>query len=214
MNEQILQNAYRLFTTQGIQPFTMDDIAAGMAISKKTLYRFFESRQHLVQQVCKRVEENYHQSMAATEATAANTLQRLLGYMFANIRFCKKTSPVFFSDLQKHYPVQNAQLITSLNNSIHSRMLKVLEQGIMEGVFRGSVHPQLVVSILQQHIRKDFEFAAELVNEYSKDEVFRQALYLFLYGIIAPAAIPQLEKELTHFSLSDAVTPDHKQSLN
>lgn len=214
MNEQILQTAYRLFTTQGIQPFTMDDIAAGMAISKKTLYRFFESRQHLVQQVCKRVEENYHQSMAATEATAANTLQRLLGYMFANIRFCKKTSPVFFSDLQKHYPVQNAQLITSLNNSIHSRMLKVLEQGIMEGVFRGSLHPQLVVSILQQHIRKDFEFAAELVNEYSKDEVFRQALYLFLYGIIAPAAIPQLEKELTHFSLSDAVTPDHKQSLN
>lgn len=214
MNEQILQTAYRLFTTQGIQPFTMDDIAAGMAISKKTLYRFFESRQHLVQQVCKRVEENYHQSMAATEATAANTLQRLLGYMFANIRFCKKTSPVFFSDLQKHYPVQNAQLITSLNNSIHSRMLKVLEQGIMEGVFRGSLHPQLVVSILQQHIRKDFEFAAELVNEYSKDEVFRQALYLFLYGIIAPAAIPQLEQELTHFSLSDAITPDHKQSLN
>jgi hypothetical protein len=56
------------------------------------------------------------------------------------------------------------------------------------------------VAILQKHIQKDFEFAAELVNDYSKDEIFRQAMYLFLYGIIAPEAIPQLENELQHFN--------------
>ena len=64
MNEQILQTAYKLFTSQGIQPFTMDEIAARLAISKKTLYRFFDSRHHLVQQVCKRVADNYEAAMA------------------------------------------------------------------------------------------------------------------------------------------------------
>jgi AcrR family transcriptional regulator len=204
MNEIIiLQTVFRLFTTQGISPFTMDDIAAKLAISKKTLYRFFTSRHDLVQQVCTLVAANYNHSMEEADKTDTGNLQRVLSYMIVNVNFSKAISPAFFTDLQKHYPAESVALVNTLNNSIHSRILKVLEQGIVEGVFRGSLHPQLVVAILQKHIQKDFEFAAELVNDYSKDEVFRQAMYLFLYGIIAPEAIPQLENALQQFSFSN-----------
>ncbi|HUP12230.1 MAG TPA: hypothetical protein VM187_08470, partial [Niastella sp.] len=61
-----------------------------------------------------------------------------------------------------------------------------------------------------QHIRRDFEFAAELVNDYSKDEVFRQAMYLFLYGIIAPEAISSLEDELQQYSLTNRMAHTEK----
>ena len=197
----ILQTAYRLFTTQGIQLYTMDEIASRLAISKKTLYRFFTSRQHLVQQVCQLVAEDYYQAMEAAENGKADNLQRVLGFMAANVVFCKKTSVVFFTDLQKHYPAEYHTLTTTLNNITEQLLLRVLEQGIVEGVFRGSLHPTLIVTILVQHRKRDFEFAAELVNDYSKDEVFRQAMYLFLYGIIAPEAIPRLEEELKQYSL-------------
>jgi AcrR family transcriptional regulator len=211
MNETvILQTAYRLFTTQGIQLFTMDDIAARLAISKKTLYRFFTSRHDLVQQVSKLVADNYNQMMTAAGNEEVDNLQRVLRYLAVNVDFCKKTSLAFFADLQKHYPAEYTQLVNATNNITHPRILKVLEQGIVEGVFRGSIHPKLVVSILQQHVQKDFEFAAELVNDYSKDEVFRQATYLFLYGIIAPAAIPRLENELYQFSLHNNMAQPEK----
>lgn len=206
MNEVIiLQTVFRLFTTQGIQLFTMDDIAAKLGISKKTLYRFFTSRHDLVQQVCALAAANYNHSMEEVDKTETDNLRRVLSYMTVNVNFCKNNSPAFFTDLQKHYPAESGTLLSKLNNIIHSRILKVLEQGIVEGVFRGSLHPKLVVTILQQHIQKDFEFAAELVNDYSKDEVFRQAMYLFMYGIIAPEAIPQLENELQHFSFPNKV---------
>jgi AcrR family transcriptional regulator len=206
MNEvNILQTVFRLFTTQGIQLFTMDDIAAKLGISKKTLYRFFSSRHDLVQQVCTLAAANYNHSMEEADKIETNNLRQVLSYMTVNVNFCKATSPFFFTDLQKHYPAESVALVSKLNNIIHSRILKVLEQGIIAGVFRGSLHPELVVAILQQHIQKDFEFAAELVNDYSKDEVFRQAMYLFLYGIIAPEAIPQLETELQHFSFSNKI---------
>jgi TetR/AcrR family transcriptional regulator, cholesterol catabolism regulator len=199
MEDLILQTAYKLFTGQGIQPFTMDDIASRLAISKKTLYRFFESRAHLVQQVCKQLLENYERDIAAIDRQAS-TLKQMMGFMAVNIDFCKRTSPAFFTDLQKHYPVESNNVMGVLNNYLLSIVLPLMEQGIVEGVFRGNLHPQLVVSIMQQHIKKDFEFAAELVNDYSKDEVFRQAMYLFLYGIIAPNAIAQLETELITYS--------------
>jgi AcrR family transcriptional regulator len=205
MNEVIiLQTAFRLFTTQGIQLYTMDNIAGQLAISKKTLYRFFTSRHDLVQQVCKQVVAGYNQGMEEAD-NETDKLQRVLRYMAVNVDFCKKTSVAFFTDLQKHYPAEYATLTNELNCITEPRLLKVLEQGIVEGVFRGSLHPQLVVTIIQQHIKKDFEFAAELVNDYSKDEVFRQAMYLFLYGIIAPEAIPQLENELSKYSFPNRV---------
>ena len=199
MDELILQTAYKLFTGQGIQPFTMDEIASRLAISKKTLYRFFESRSHLVQQVCKLVVANYERDVAAINQQAG-TLQQLMGCMAVNIDFCKRTSPAFFTDLQKHYPAESNNVVKALNHTLQHLVLTLLEQGIVEGVFRGNLHPQLVVTIMQQHIKKDFEFAAELVNDYSKDEVFRQAMYLFLYGIIAPNAIAQLEEELVKYN--------------
>jgi AcrR family transcriptional regulator len=206
----ILQTAYRLFTTQSIQLFTMDEIASRLAISKKTLYRFFTSRQHLVQQVCQLVVDDYCQALEAAEKDKTDNLQKVLGFMAANVAFCKKTSFIFFADLQKHYPAEYQYLTTTLNNITEQRLLRVLEQGIVEGVFRGSLHPKLVVTILLQHIKRDFEFAAELVNDYSKDEVFRQAMYMFLYGIIAPEATSRLEYELKQYSLPNRMAHTEK----
>lgn len=192
----ILETAYRLFTMQGIQLFTMDEIASRLAISKKTVYRFFTSRQHLVQQVCSRVAAEYIQALEEADTAGTSNLQRMLAYMKVNVDFCKKVSTVFFADLEKHYPEEYLNMDNMLRTATATRLQKVMEEGIVEGVFRGSLHPKLLVSIIQQHRKKDFEFAAELVNDYSKDEVFRQTSYLFLYGIVAPEAIPQLEMEL------------------
>ena len=204
MNEHIIhQTAFRLFTTHGIQAYTMDDIASQLAISKKTLYRFFTSRHDLVQQVCKQVAAEYNHDMETADKTGESNLQRILAYMAANVEFCKRTSVAFITDLQKHYPAEYNALTNTLNGHTEPRLLKTLEQGIVEGVFRGSLHPKLIVTLIQQHIKKDFEFAAELVNDYSKEEVFRQAQYMFLYGIIAAEAIPQLENELSKNSLAN-----------
>lgn len=204
MNEHIiLQTAFRLFTTHGIQAYTMDDIASQLAISKKTLYRFLTSRHDLVQQVCKQAATEYNRNMEEADKTGEGNLQRVLAYMTVNVEFCKRTSPIFFTDLQKHYPAESIALTASLRGHTEPRLLKVLEQGIVEGVFRGSLHPKLIVALIEQHIKKDFEFAAELVNDYSKEEVFRQAQYMFLYGIIAAEAIPQLEIELSKYSVTN-----------
>jgi len=196
MEQVILQTTYQLFTTHGIHQFTMDELANRLGISKKTLYRFFPSRQDLVEQVSNLLSENYLADLQAVDDQKMDSLQRLLGYIGAVVEFCKKTSPVFFSDLRKHYPFQWMELQMKLDQALHARVKRVLETGISEGLIRGNLHPNLVISIWQQHIQTDFEYASKLVNDYSKDEVFRQAMYLFLYGIIAPGAIPRLESEL------------------
>lgn len=200
MEQVILQTTFQLFTSKGIHQFTMDELANRLGVSKKTLYRFFPSRQDLVEQVSLQVSDEYEAAMQKVDEQRLNSLKTLLGYIAAVVEFCKKTSPVYFSDLRKHYPFQWMELQMQMEKTLHTRVKRVLENGISEGVFRGNLHPELVMSIWQQHLQTDFEYAAQLVNDYSKDEVFRQAMYLFLYGIIAPAAIPTLEDELLELS--------------
>lgn len=204
MEQKILDIAYQLFVTQGIHQFTMDDLAARLGISKKTLYRFFVSRQELVERVCSRLTDEYEASMEVVDQSPTDSLHRLLGYIRPVIEFCKKISPAFFNDLRRHFPLQWTELHLKLETIIRVRLIKVLENGIHEGDFRGNIHPALVLAIWQQHLERDFEFAALLVNDYSKEEVFRQAMYLFLYGVVAPAAIPKLEAALLAYAANGA----------
>lgn len=199
MEQQILDSVHQVFTTKCISRYTMDDLSTQMGISKKTLYRFYPSRQDLVDHVCKRVSDEYELSMIPWDNAAAGNLEKLLGVISNVVGFCKRISPEFFQDLRRHYPVQYIELNLKLEKTLTFRIQRLLEDGIPEGVFRSSLHPALVMSIWQQHLQKDFEYAARLVNDYSKDEVFRQAIYLFLYGIIAPAAIPEMERLLAAY---------------
>lgn len=200
MEQLILDTSYQWFTTQGVQSFTMDDIASRLGMSKKTLYRYFVSRQELVEKVANRLATDYEAAMVAIDEKPVDSLGKLLGYIGTVLNYCKKINPVFFSDLRRHYPVQWVELNKTMDNTVGNRIIRTLEAGIQEGQFRGNLHPQLAIAIWQQHMATDFEFAARLTNDYSKDEVFRQALYLFLYGVVTPAAIPALEEALNSFS--------------
>jgi AcrR family transcriptional regulator len=177
----------------------MDDLSAQLGISKKTLYRFYASRQELVDQVCNRVADEYEASMKPWDDAGISNLKKLLGLISNIVGFCKRVSPDFFQDLRRHYPVQYIELNLKLEQTLTGRIQQLLQAGVQEGVFRNSLHPALVMSIWQQHLQKDFEYAAQLVNDYSKDEVFRQAVYLFLYGIIAPASIAEMEELLAAY---------------
>ncbi|MFT4022911.1 MAG: TetR/AcrR family transcriptional regulator [Flavihumibacter sp.] len=196
MEEAIIDTTRRVFIKEGIQRFTMDDLAAATGISKKTLYRFYPSRQDLVEKVCEWVAAEYENKMAPWDELTANSIDKLLGFISNVISFCKTVSPVFFNDLRRHYPLQWIELQNHLQGALSARLQSLLEKGISEGVFRSSLHPALVISIWQHHVQSDFEQAAALVNDYSKDEIFRQSVYLFLYGIISPAAVQQLDEKL------------------
>lgn len=211
MEQTILNSVHQLFTSQSISRYTMDELSAQMGISKKTLYRFYPSRQDLVDQVCKRVADEYEASMEQWDRADLSNLHKLIGLISNVVQFCKNVSPDFFQDLRRHYPVQWIELNLKLEQTLKTRIQQLLEDGIQEGVFRTSLHPALVISIWHQHLQKDFEYASQLVNDYSKDEVFRQAVYLFLYGIIAPDAIPQLEALLLEYDWKTSY-PIHKNN--
>ena len=58
LKDRIIETASEAFTTHGIKSITMDDIAASLGISKRTLYEVFQDKESLLTQcILKRQEE-------------------------------------------------------------------------------------------------------------------------------------------------------------
>ena len=51
IKEKILTEAFRLFCHRGIKSVSMDDIAVQLAMSKKTLYKWFENKDEIVRRL-------------------------------------------------------------------------------------------------------------------------------------------------------------------
>lgn len=50
LRERIIQTVVKAFSTHGIKSITMDDIAASLGISKRTLYEVFSDKKSLLEE--------------------------------------------------------------------------------------------------------------------------------------------------------------------
>ena len=201
MEQKILSTTSSLFSLMGIQQLRMVDLAQHMGVSKKTLYRFFPSREQLVVRVVAEMGESLTNQLREVSLSETNTLKQLTSYITTMATFYKKWSPVFFADLQKHYPSLWTSISTEVRQLLLNLLRRNLESGIQQGIYRGNIHPGLLVTLWQQHFYNDFRYCEQLSTDYSKEEVFRQSCLLFLYGIILPSKIPALEKLMLDYQL-------------
>jgi len=95
IKNRILQSAQALFMRNGIKSVSMDDIASHLSMSKKTLYKWFENKDQIVQAVTEQ-----HLAMEEAECRrmfegASNALDELFQMMpSVSFRMC---IPVFFT---------------------------------------------------------------------------------------------------------------------
>ena len=118
MKEIILNKAVDLFLQYGFKSVTMDDIATDLAISKKTIYKYFSHKLDLIDASTVLVHEKVDRMIGVIVMKDYNAIEEnfvvksIFKYMFKNV----KTSPMF--QLKKYYPetyskVMKHQIISS-----------------------------------------------------------------------------------------------------
>lgn len=130
----VIETALRMFLKDGIDPVRMDDIAAELSISKRTLYEMFTSKENLLVE-CLEYHNSLMHNLISTEISEGNdVLTVTLKYLELIIAESSKTSTVLFSNLEK-YPVLKEK-IEMRRETIQSNFRDFLELGIRQDVFR------------------------------------------------------------------------------
>lgn len=79
--ERILERSHELFNKYGIRSVSMDDIAAGLGMSKKTLYQYFADKEELVDACFGTVMEEHRCRCLADKQKAENAVhEEFLAY--------------------------------------------------------------------------------------------------------------------------------------
>ncbi|MFD1467379.1 TetR/AcrR family transcriptional regulator [Hymenobacter caeli] len=156
--DRILTHAGALFLRNGIKSVSMDDIAAGLAMSKKTLYKSFANKDDIVQGVIVRHLAHSQNECASLASHATNAVEEMLNISHWAEREFSDIHPSIFYDLKKYHPAAWALFSAHKNTFILNQITQNLRRGMAEGLFR----PDLDLEVLGRLSLAQIELAFDL----------------------------------------------------
>ena len=194
VKERILGKAHELFSKYGIRSVSMDDIAAQLGMSKKTLYQYYDDKDELVTYVfdqvldvnknqclnCKKVGENaIHEVFLSFE---------MVEDMLANM------NPSVLYDLQKYHPGAYKKFYDYKNQFLYKLLRQNLEVGVKEELYRDDIDIEVITRFRLYSIMLSFDSEVFPMNKSKLVYVEEQLLDHFLYGIVTAKGQKMIQK--------------------
>jgi AcrR family transcriptional regulator len=187
----------KLFMRFGIKSITMDDVAADLGISKKTLYQMVESKDDLVIKVLERHISREKSQFINLSAVAPNALEEIFIIMDSNSQEMSQMKTNIINDLQKyHRPAW--ELIQKFHYDFVFQVIKEnLQRGRDEGLYREDFDIDILAKL---HLATAFNmFDPTIFPDSNTDRVtlFNEYMMHYLHGIVSPKGLVYLKKKLS-----------------
>ena len=203
LRERIILAAVELFTTNGIKSITMDEIAASLGISKRTLYEVFPDKETLLEECILKSQKDGDIFVKGVIETSGNVLEVLLRCYQWSIERFHATNKKFFEDIKKHPKAY--QLMKNNRNRSSEDTVNFFKEGVKQGIFRDDVNFAIINLLVRDQL--DLLMNSDICNEYSFLEVYESIMFTFLRGISTEKGARVLEDFICEYR-KNQVKPD------
>ena len=147
--QRIITAAREHFFAHGLRSVTMDDLAAELGMSKKTLYAEFPSKTDLLRAVLldkfRSIETDLELIMAQSSANALTELEELLACMQGHT---EEIQPPFVRDIRREAP-ELFKLVESRRRELIQRYFgRIFDEGRRERIIRSDISTAIILEIL------------------------------------------------------------------
>lgn len=190
VKEQIIQDAFDLFSQYGIKSVSMDDIAKSIPVSKRTLYEYFEDKESLLTEA---IEFNFNRLRVRLEKLEQEPYTALEVILLFYEEFMKQPrwfNRKYYEDL-KRFP--KAMRKSEEKKAIFlKKCTHLCNRGVKEGVFKADVNFEIVALLAKEQSK--MVRPSQAFSNHSVAEVFKTVLFTFLRGISTEKGIALLDK--------------------
>ena len=184
IKERILHKAGEMFLQFGFSRVTMEEIAVELGMSKKTIYRFFPGKEHLLKDMiasmrCK-LEDYVQELWANTEMPFIEKLKNLMNYI--GTQSITLRGPLGH-DIQKNFPSLWEEINESRKTHSLQKLNLLINEGIDKGVFRKDIDQQIVVLVYMNAIQGILNPEVLSQLPYTENQVFESIIRIFMEGI-------------------------------
>ena len=195
LKERIIATATEAFTTKGIKSITMDDIAAALGISKRTLYEVFVDKESLLKDCILTVQAERDQYLQEVYEQSHNVLEVKLAVFQKSIEMFHKTNKRFFEDIKKYPKVYN--MMKERSESDSEKTMSFFMLGVEQGIFRSDVNFAIVNLLVREQF--DVLLNTDVCNEYSFIEVYESIMFTYIRGISTEKGAKVLEDFISEY---------------
>ncbi len=153
IREKVLQRASEMFRTMGVKNITMDNLAADLGMSKRTIYEMFDQKERLVMESIHYMILEENAELRKIIDSSEHVVEALF-YIIRRKKEHRRTYPhVFVEDIKKYLPKVQALFFSNHEDlKKYSASYILLERGMNEGIFRKDIKIELVDNFLQEII--------------------------------------------------------------
>jgi len=146
--EQILKAAERIFARKGFQEATISDVAREAGVSDATIYEYFPSKEELLfsipGQTARRAKKDIEHILAHTRGAANKVRSFIYSYLwfYENNPDYASVAMLILKQNRNFLETKAYEDVKSLSKVL----LRVIEEGIASGEFKGDANPYLIRS--------------------------------------------------------------------
>jgi AcrR family transcriptional regulator len=181
--EQLFDELVALLLTEGFAQLTLDDIAARLRCSKRTLYALAGSKEQLVRAAVVRFFRLATEQVEDAIKSADGAADRVGGYLRAVAEQLAPASARFFDDVAAFPP---ADEVYRRNTRIAAaRVREMIDEGVASGAFR-DVHAAFVADVVAGVMVRIQQRELGASTGLSDAEAYANLAELLLHGLGVP----------------------------
>ncbi len=184
VKERILVKAEEIFFQYGYTRVRMDEISDGLGISKKTLYKYFDSKEQLLREIVERmklrIKTNCHIICDDQEMDFIHKLKKLMNYIAKQSSRLRGALP---EDLQKNLPDIWNGINEYRKQEAFTKFSDLIEEGVRKGAFRKDIDQQIIVLMYVNAISELVRPNVLANLPYTGDQVFETIIKIMFEGI-------------------------------
>ncbi|MFT3979625.1 MAG: TetR/AcrR family transcriptional regulator [Ferruginibacter sp.] len=183
--DRIKSAAHELVMKYGIRTVSMDDIAAAVGMSKKTLYQYYQDKDELVKAIVDSVLDDNRCQCGDCVEHADNAIHEIFLTIEMMVEMFDEMNPSVVFELQKYHPNAYQSFVKHKSEFIYVTIKSNLERGIREELYRPDINVEVLsrFRIESMFIPFNPEFQRSL-HKVTLLEIEEQIILNFLFGMV------------------------------
>jgi AcrR family transcriptional regulator len=197
MKEDIVKASLQHFLIYGIRKMTLKEIIAPLGISTKTVYKYFENKEALLEECLELHYGTVHNDMIALMSTLSNPVWLISQFYIKAVELDFKINNLFYHDLNYYYPELQDKIINKEFKAAGGELLNAFKSGVEQGYFRNDISLEVIqegLSVLYRALTRTNQFEKFNVSPF---ELAHNTIAIFLRGICTERGLHAIDTKPT-----------------
>ena len=186
-SEELIKRITPLFLEVGYWNLRVDDIAARLNISKKTLYIYFDNKKDIIWRVLQNNLNNVEELAQISEENSPNAIESVISFMNGFYAYIgTEQDKKNLEELENYYPQILERYKEALLGLIQRLLQRNYERGLREGYYKPEHNPEYVGRFFSMVYNGNRTMVMPKENAYSFEKLRIMSVKIIMYGLVTP----------------------------